>query len=434
MTKFVFNPKTGMMDMKKNDQIYFGGSQGGGLRVDDHKHNVKFIIEKDGTITNLFGLYGSNVAIYDMMDARMIATRVMHKFGNNHIYGNYKMFLKGYKKNETFIKSFDEFVNESILGDMARRDLAGEIRREDGIYIGSQGNKRFILPSEINGTIMQFDGKKFYYLKELDVYIAVVADGDNDTYYIYDSDVKYGHANMKEWFQSNVELRENDFGWLKALIKVSDCDIYDLDDISIEFYCNNNDRHRFIFHTGEEYYAYGDYEDAEKDAIEYECDFLNDNEITEDDLKRLTDILGDDFINIEKIKDILRESYENEYNDFDDDDKIKGLLNYNVIEDTNKYFEMDDSGNIDYNKPTFDLDDYAGEYADGKLDELSDGDIITEYFELFGYDDVKYIIDTDVLAKDIVNNDGAANSLASYDGKERDVTIDGNEYYFYKTA
>ena len=167
MTKFVFNPKSGMMDMKKDKQIYFGGSQGGGLRVDDHKHNIKFIIEKDGTITNLFGLYDSNVAIYDMMDAKNIANRVMHKFGSSHEYSNYKMFLKGYKKNESYVMTFDEFVNESVLGDMILRQTKGGVRKEDGIFIGTVNGKNLILPNDNIGVVVRFDNNKYYYFEQI---------------------------------------------------------------------------------------------------------------------------------------------------------------------------------------------------------------------------------------------------------------------------
>ena len=70
MPKFEFNPRTGMMEPKKDDQIYFAGSMGGGLRIDDHKNNVKYIIERDGKITNLFGITDDNLNIYDMRDAK----------------------------------------------------------------------------------------------------------------------------------------------------------------------------------------------------------------------------------------------------------------------------------------------------------------------------------------------------------------------------
>lgn len=432
MTKFVFNPKTGMMDMKKDKQIYFGGSQGGGLRIDDHKHNIKFIIEKDGTITNLFGLYGSNVAIYDVMDAKNIANRVMHKFGSIHEYSNYKMFLKGYKKNESFVMTFDEFVDESVLGDMILRQTQGGVRKEDGFYIGMVDGKKLFVPNECNGTIVKFDNNEYYYFEQLDVYIAAVNDGEEDTYYIYDPNDTHKGTFMRKWFSSNKEIRENDFGWLHALVDASNCTVDDLDDMETEFYCNNNNRHRFIFHTSEEYCAYNNEDDAKKDAVESEYDLMYACGIDKRDIKRWRDIFGDDFIKINEIVDVFKDTYKDEYDNFDDEEKIQGLLDYEVIEDTDEYFETDEDGNTNHDEPTFDPDDYTDEYADGKMKGMSDSDIIDEYFAEFGYDDIFDVIDMDVLVDEIVKHDGPANSLATYDGVSHEEEVNGRTYFLYK--
>lgn len=111
MPKFVFNPKTGNMEPKQDTEIYFGKSMGGGLRIDDSKNNIKYIIERDGRITWLFG-YGRKVNIYDSRDAHIIADRVWRMFGRNHNYADYHCFLKGYNMDENKVKSFEEFVNE----------------------------------------------------------------------------------------------------------------------------------------------------------------------------------------------------------------------------------------------------------------------------------------------------------------------------------
>lgn len=108
--KFEFDHRTGTMIPKKDEQIYFAQSQGGGLRVDDHKHDIKYIIERDGGITVLQGRNNSNfLHVYDQRDAHIIADRVVRMFGREHQYANYRKFLKGI--NESYIiKKFDEFI------------------------------------------------------------------------------------------------------------------------------------------------------------------------------------------------------------------------------------------------------------------------------------------------------------------------------------
>jgi hypothetical protein len=106
--KFELDNRTGHMVPKKDDNIYFGKSQGGGLIVDDKKNKKKFIIERDGRITVLFGsMSKDNLHFYDMRDARDIEIRIKRMFGPSHPYANYKKFLKG--MSEGYIKSFDEF-------------------------------------------------------------------------------------------------------------------------------------------------------------------------------------------------------------------------------------------------------------------------------------------------------------------------------------
>ena len=106
--KFEYDSRVGQMVPKKDENIYFARSQGGGLIVDDKKNRKKFIIERDGRITVLFGnISKDDLHFYDMRDAREIENRVKRMFGSEHPYANYKKFLKGLR--ESYIKSFDEF-------------------------------------------------------------------------------------------------------------------------------------------------------------------------------------------------------------------------------------------------------------------------------------------------------------------------------------
>ena len=106
--KFEFDRRTGQMVPKRDENIYFAGSQGGGLIIDDRKNRKKFIIERDGRITVLFGsMSKDNLHFYDMRDAREIENRVKRMFGTKHPYADYRLFLKG--MGSGYIKTRDEF-------------------------------------------------------------------------------------------------------------------------------------------------------------------------------------------------------------------------------------------------------------------------------------------------------------------------------------
>lgn len=110
--KYVFDPRTGGMVPKKDENIYFAQSQGGGLIVDDKKNNLRYIIERDGRITKLFGNFrGDELNIYDMRDARTISDRVVRLLGRNHKYSDFHYFLKGYHMNEGLVDSCSDYID-----------------------------------------------------------------------------------------------------------------------------------------------------------------------------------------------------------------------------------------------------------------------------------------------------------------------------------
>ena len=134
--KFEFDHKTGMMRPKKNEEIYFAQSQGGGLIVDDKKNNIKYIIERDGRITKLFGNFDKdNLNLYDMRDARIIADRVRRLLGIDHKYTDFHYFLRGYRMSESVIKTCSDFLEESIWSDIQDRSMGKTRRREDGVKV-----------------------------------------------------------------------------------------------------------------------------------------------------------------------------------------------------------------------------------------------------------------------------------------------------------
>ena len=134
--KFEFDHKTGMMRPKKNEEIYFAQSQGGGLIVDDKKNSIKYIIERDERITKLFGNFDKdNLNLYDMRDARIIADRVMRLLGRDHKYTDFHYFLRGYRMSESVIKNCSDFLEESIWSDIQDRSMGKTRRREDGVKV-----------------------------------------------------------------------------------------------------------------------------------------------------------------------------------------------------------------------------------------------------------------------------------------------------------
>ena len=90
--KFEIDKRTGQMVPKKDDSIYFAKSMSSGLRVDDRKNNVKYVIERDGRLTNIFNF--RTTQLYDTHDARILAQRVTMMFGPDHEYADYTKFTK----------------------------------------------------------------------------------------------------------------------------------------------------------------------------------------------------------------------------------------------------------------------------------------------------------------------------------------------------
>ena len=130
--KFELDHRTGMMQPKKNEEIYFAQSQGGGLIVDDKKNNIKYIIERDERITKLFGGFDKdNLNLYDMRDARIIADRVRRLLGRDHKYTDFHYFLRGYRMSEGVIKTCSDFLEESIWSDIQDRSMGKTVRKED---------------------------------------------------------------------------------------------------------------------------------------------------------------------------------------------------------------------------------------------------------------------------------------------------------------
>ena len=432
--KFELDHRTGMMRPKKNEEIYFAQSQGGGLIVDDKKNNIKYIIERDGRITKLFGSFDKdNLNLYDMRDARIIADRVMRLLGREHKYTDFHYFLRGYRMSESFIKTCSDFLSESIWSDMQDRSSGDVVKKEDGRIIGQlEDGTKLVMSNDAfaDGNLVDFDGENFYTLSESsdgNVYIAVINEGDTDVYYKYDEDSE-DIVNMVRCFDADESLRtNNDFGMLRALMHQDEWDNSCIDDLDIDV---QSDYVEIKVGQSYEFAVYEDRDKAINYAIDLEKDLIESYTFTKDVVTRFRNILGDDFLDEKSMETDLKDSMESYYNDLDEDDAIEELLRYNVIEDTEDYFGLDEDGDIDHSMPKFDYQYYSYAYAEKYIENIDD--IVDEFISNFGYDGIEDYIKYDRLAQLIVEADGPESIIASYDGVEREETVDGQTYYIYR--
>lgn len=434
--KFEFDHKTGTMQPKKDDQIYFAKSQGGGLIVDDKKNNVKYIIERDERITKLFGSFDKDgLNFYDMRDARMISDRVIRLFGRDHKYTDYHYFLKGYHMNENFVQKMSDFLDESVWNDIRRRGN-GEIKKEEGTKIGtSEDGQPIVLGSSASsdGTLVQFDGE--YILRfGNNLYVAIVSDGDTDSYYALDGgmDLADGDGNMSKCFEADSSLREeHDFKPLRALIQSIDNNDTEWDDDS--FWDLNVDvRSKWIeFELPDtKYRLFFDRDVAVSYAIDLEENLLDEEKPSEEDIERWRNMFGTGWFDEDWFNDCLQEYYESTYDDLNEEDAIEELLRREIIEDTEEYFDLDEDGEIDHSLPKFDVQDYKDQYVEKRMGEIDD--YVEEYIFQLGTEEIENHINTRKLAEKIIETDGPESMIAGYDGVEREEEIDGITYYIYR--
>ena len=323
-------------------------------------------------------------------------------------------------------------ITESIWSDIQDRSM-GNVRKEDGMIIGQlEDGTKLIIPNEAweeGGKLVDFGGSNIYTFNESGdkCYIAVINEGDTDVYYKYDEDSE-NVANMIKCFEADVDLRKNnDFGALKAMMMQNEWDNGDFDDLDVDVLSD------YVSIRVGQSYEFTIYEDRDK-AIDYaiglEKDLLDSDIFTEGPVTRFRNILGDDFLDEKSMESDLKDSMESYYNDLDEDDAIEELLRYNVIEDTEDYFGLDEDGDIDHSMPKFDYQDYGDVYAEKYIENI--GDVIDEFISNFGYNGIENYVNYDRLAQLIIETDGPESVIASYDGVEREETVNGQTYYIYR--
>ena len=218
--KFELDYRTGMMQPKKNEEIYFAQSQGGGLIVDDKKNNIKYIIERDERITKLFGSFDKdNLNLYDMRDARIIADRVRRLLGRDHKYTDFHYFLRGYRMSEGVIKTCSDFLEESIWSDIQDRSAGDVLRQEDMITTNENlENKIFELYEEQGeGETLDVSSLKNFICDDFSAIFSefykvkhIIGLEDWDVSNVKDMrcmfyNCKYFNSNLSKWDVSNVQ-------------------------------------------------------------------------------------------------------------------------------------------------------------------------------------------------------------------------------------
>ena len=220
-------------------------------------------------------------------------------------------------------------------------------------------------------------------------------------------------------------------------------------------------RFEVVGHRGKEY-AVGTMADAEKSAIEYMKQLLDDIGLEGIDLKR--------YIDEDQVRDEMREYYEDSIRDspeswFDSDDfqlteeqeeRKEQLENYiNEMEDlksekedqrdeyehnSDEYNELDEQiqeieSNIETAQDELDSiepdTEPTEEMIEDKVESMVDGEEPIDYLTNIGAD-LKYYVDIDEIAEDIADTDGIG-IISSYDGQYDEqmvTTSDGQRHRF----
>lgn len=107
-------------------------------------------------------------------------------------------------------------------------------------------------------------------------------------------------------------------------------------------------------------------------------------------------------------------------NEYDDEEFIRSLIEYDIVKKTDEYFELD------HESPLF----YADDKIDEMLDKFGDDDLVGQLEEL--YDDIPSdFYDLKKLAETCVDVDGVGHYLSAYDSEEHMVSVDGVDYFVY---
>ena len=329
-----------------------------------------------------------------------------------------------------FPKDLPKSLNESVWSEVQSQAAGDTIKAEDGTLVGSlpDGTNLVIPPGyTIDGEIVKFDDGIAYQLDD-DITIVVVNKDGTDTYFRYDEDAETV-ANLIESFTADDSLRnENEFGALKAVIQTAEW--YggeELDGLEVDLYS----RYSRFTSGNEEYILFDDHDNAEEyayNSLRDTIDGISDSTT----VKRWYNLFGDDVFNVKDIEQAMRERFDSWYDDYIEfGDAVENLIKLGIVEETDEYFEVDEDGDVDTELPKFDPEDYREAFIEKQMDDIDD--VVYELISDLGYSELGNYLDYDKLTEEILKTDGIGSEIASYDGEEREVDVDGTTYYIYRT-
>ena len=189
------------------------------------------------------------------------------------------------------------------------------------------------------------------------------------------------------------------------------------------------------FDVGNESYWVGNYDEAYDEAVE-----MAENILDEIGLEALTSsardfvLSNDRFVNQHDLEYYMEEDIRDYAYSLDVDELAEELYNDGKLDDDD--FEVDEDGYIDFSTCKKSQDELVDLY----YDKHSDEDAVDYWMNMLGLDGFadfvknNNMVDMKEVAKYVVDEDGIAHQIASYDGDEIDLGEDdyGKEIYAYR--
>ena len=397
-----------------------------------------------------------------------------------------------------------------VLSRITQEYFGTSIRDEDG-RIFKIGGKKYIIKYEdykfIKNIVPIGDNGEYFIEMKSDIFdeptylckIEIKGISGNieyDYYYITKSVLDEVEKNTIEdglvmWITSTYDVFSDDFLIVKILKEVKD--EFDEIDLTEDIEISNLTNYYDVEINRLSIKIYSDRDDAVKDAkddIYYSLFSDYKKNMTKDEVAKLRKTCGDDWLDIDGLKDFFEEYYKENYEnkryeqgehgsilndeligmgliydddshfyvdkenpkfDIDDyrDELISRVMKYEewskeeatkAVEEytTSEYIdalidfdiveENDENFELDYDSPKFNEDDMIEELVEKMLKDIDD--VVDEY--IFHFDNLPDdYYDLEKLAEIMVEVDGVEIRLASQDHEEHIARIDGKTYYVY---
>lgn len=397
-----------------------------------------------------------------------------------------------------------------VLSRITQEYFGTSIRDEDG-RIFKIGGKKYIIKYEdykfIKNIVPIGDNGEYFMEMKSDIFEeptylckiefkSISGNIGYDYYYITKSILDKVEKNTIEdglvmWITSTYDVFSDDFLIVKILKEVKD--EFDEIDLTEDIEISNLTNYYDVEINRLSIKIYSDRDDAVKDAKDDIYDSLFSDykkKMTKDEVAKLRKTYGDDWLDIDGLKDFFEEYYKENYEnkryeqgehgsilndeligmgliydndsyfyvdkenpkfDIDDyrDELISRVMKYEewskeeatkAVEEytTSEYIdalidfdiveENDENFELDYDSPKFNEDDMIEELVEKMLKDIDD--VVDEY--IFHFDNLPDdYYDLEKLAEIMVEVDGVEIRLASQDHEEHIARIDGKTYYVY---